>query len=309
MVTMKEGDLQLLTEIARFESSVDLEREFKIGWSWRHVRIWPATLSRLFKDGYLENVFRSNSYTGYRLSELGSAMIAAEQNGDTHQKPQGQKLALPDDLFSDIIGHDEIKELLRACLLSEKPVHVLLAGPPALAKTLFLWDIERAAGEKGIWLVGSATSKAGLWDLVAERQPQILLIDELDKMNAADTAALLSMMEGGRLVRAKKGRELNLSNELRVVAATNRLNTLSPELKSRFAIRRLTAYSRSEYLTVIKGVLAKREGLGQEIADEIARRLDGISQDVRDAIRVARLAPQLGLEKAIRLLLGSESSS
>jgi len=309
MVTMKEGDLQLLTEIARFESSVDLEREFKIGWSWRHVRIWPATLSSLFKDGYLENVFRSNSYTGYRLSDLGRAMIAAEQNSDTHQKPQGQKLALPDDLFSDIIGHDEIKELLLACLLSEKPVHVLLAGPPALAKTLFLWDIERAAGEQGIWLVGSATSKAGLWDLIAERQPQILLIDELDKMNAADTAALLSMMEGGRLVRAKKGRELNLSNELRVVAATNRLNTLSPELKSRFAIRRLTAYSRSDYLTVVRGVLARREGLSQEMADEVARHLDGISQDVRDAIRVARLAPQLGLEKAIRLLLGSESSS
>jgi len=309
MVTMKEGDLQLLTEIARFESSVDLEREFKIGWSWRHVRIWPATLSRLFKDGYLENVFRSNSYTGYRLSDLGRAMIAAEQNSDTHQKPQGQKLALPDDLFSDIIGHDEIKELLLACLLSEKPVHVLLAGPPALAKTLFLWDIERAAGEQGIWLVGSATSKAGLWDLVAERQPQILLIGELDKMNAADTAALLSMMEGGRLVRVKKGRELNLSNELRVVSATNRLNTLSPELKSRFAIRRLTAYSRSDYLTVVRGVLARREGLSQEMADEVARHLDGISQDVRDAIRVARLAPQLGLEKAIRLLLGSESSS
>jgi len=309
MVTMKEGDLQLLTEIARFESSVDLEREFKIGWSWRHVRIWPATLSRLFKDGYLENVFRSNSYTGYRLSDLGRAMIAAEQNSDTHQKPQGQKLALPDDLFSDIIGHDEIKELLLACLLSEKPVHVLLAGPPALAKTLFLWDIERAAGEQGIWLVGSATSKAGLWDLIAERQPQILLIDELDKMNAADTAALLSMMEGGRLVRVKKGRELNLSNELRVVSATNRLNTLSPELKSRFAIRRLTAYSRSDYLTVVRGVLARREGLSQEMADEVARHLDGISQDVRDAIRVARLAPQLGLEKAIRLLLGSESSS
>ena len=26
------------------------------------------------------------------------------------------------------------------------------------------------------------TSKAGLWDLVAEREPQILLIDELDKI-------------------------------------------------------------------------------------------------------------------------------
>jgi Holliday junction DNA helicase RuvB len=184
---------------------------------------------------------------------------------------------------------------------------VLLAGPPALAKTLFLWDIERAAGEKAIWLVGSATSKAGLWDLVAERQPQILLIDELDKMNAADTAALLSMMEGGRLVRAKKGRELNLSNQLRVVAATNRLNILSPELKSRFAIRKLTAYSRSDYLAVVKGVLVTRENLDEKTATVIASRLDGISQDVRDAVRVARLSPQLGIDRAIKLLVGGGS--
>jgi Holliday junction DNA helicase RuvB len=301
---MKQSDIELLAEIDKFEGSHDMEKEFKIGWSWRHVRIWPATLSRLFKDGYLENVFRSNSYTGYRLSELGKNILAAESEepDQTTNKP-----IQADGLFADIIGHDEVKELLLACLMAEKPVHVLLAGPPALAKSLFLWDIERASGERAIWLVGSATSKAGLWDIVAERHPQIILIDELDKMNAVDTAALLSMMEGGRLVRAKRGRELNLSNQLRVVAASNRLNALSPELKSRFAIRKLTVYSRADYLTVVRGVLARREGLDQELADEVARRLDGISQDVRDAIRVARLAPQLGIVKAIKLLIGGDS--
>ena len=301
---MKQSDIELLAEIDKFEGSHDMEKEFKIGWSWRHVRIWPATLSRLFKDGYLENVFRSNSYTGYRLSELGKNILAAESEepAQTTNKP-----IQADGLFADIIGHDEVKELLLACLLAEKPVHVLLAGPPALAKSLFLWDIERAAGERAIWLVGSATSKAGLWDIVAERHPQIILIDELDKMNAVDTAALLSMMEGGRLVRTKRGRELNLSNQLRVVAASNRLNALSLELKSRFAIRKLSTYSRADYLTVVRGVLARREGLDQELADEVARRLDGISQDVRDAIRVARLAPQLGIDKAIKLLIGGDS--
>jgi len=301
---MKEGDLELLIEIARFEDSHDMEKEFKIGWSWRHVRVWPGTLSRLFKDGYLENVFRSNSYTGYRLSELGRAALSSSQQADTAECEAPQHLEVAKDIFSDIIGHDDVKELLTACLVAEKPVHVLLAGPPALAKSLFLWDIERAAGEKAIWLVGSATSKAGLWDVVAEKQPQVLLIDELDKMNAADTAALLSMMEGGRLVRAKRGRELNLSNQLRVVAASNRLNVLSPELRSRFAIKKLTAYNRSDYLTVVKGVLVSRENLNQELAGEVACRLDGLSQDVRDAIRVARLAPQLGIDRAIKLLIG-----
>ena len=80
-------------------------------------------------------------------------------------------------------------------------------------------------------------------------------------MNAADTAALLSMMEGGRLVRAKRGRELNLHNQLTVVAASNRLSMLSPELKSRFAIRTLNAYSQEDFLTVVRGVLVSRENL------------------------------------------------
>jgi len=295
---MKEGDLGRLQKIANFEDTHDMS-EFKMGWSWRHVGIYGAVLSRLFIEGYLEDIFRSNSYTGYRLSELGRAMIA---DRDTPEPPQDQKIALSDGLFEDIIGHDDVKELLIACLTAEKPVHVLLAGAPALAKTLFLWDIEKALGERAIWLVGSATSKAGLWDLVAERQPFVLEVDELDKMNAADTAALLSMMEGGRLVRAKVGRELDLSHPLRVVAATNRHDILSPELRSRFAIRRLNPYGRSEYITVVKGVLLKRENMPIEMAEEIARRLDGLSQDVRDAIRVARLAPQLGVEKAIKLL-------
>jgi Holliday junction DNA helicase RuvB len=130
----------------------------------------------------------------------------------------------------------------------------------------------------------------------------MLLIDELDKMNAADTAALLSMMEGGRLVGAKKGRELDLSNPLWVIAATNRLNGLSPELLSRFTVRRIETYSRSDFLTVVKGVLVCREGVAPGLADEIARCLDGRTQDVRDAVRVARLSPQLGVEKAVRLL-------
>jgi Holliday junction DNA helicase RuvB len=303
---MKEGDMELISEIAKFEASVDMEKEYRIGWSWRHVRIWPATLSRLFKDGYLDNVFRSNSFTGYKLSENAKALFLAHQQETSAEPQSAPPVELGDDLFSDIIGHQEVKELLTATLLAEKPVHVMLTGPPALAKTLFLWDIEQTFGEQAIWLVGSATSKAGLWDLVAEREPKILLIDEIDKMNAVDMAALLTMMEGGRLVRAKRGRELDIHNPLKVIAASNRMEKLSPELRSRFAIRKLNPYSRSEFLTVVKGVLVRKESLSGELAEEIAKKLDGRSQDVRDAIRIARLAPHVGVEKAIKLLLGGE---
>lgn len=302
----KESDLEFLRMIADFEDTHDMS-EFKIGWTHEHVRIQGVNLHNLFMKGYIDLVFRSNSHTGYHLADKGRELLAAaevEETAEIDNEP-----VATDGLFGDIIGHDEVKELLVACLGAEKPIHVLLAGPPALAKSIFLWDIERAAGTKALWLIGSGASFAGMWDKVAESRPQLLLIDELDKMKAADTASLLSLMEGGRLVRAKRGRELNLSNQLRVVAASNHLSMLSPELKSRFAIRKLPAYNRSDYLTVVRGVLVRREGLDQEMADEVARRLDGISQDVRDAIRVARLAPQKGVERAIKLLaIGGDSN-
>ncbi len=304
MAEVKENDLEILNQIADFEKTVDMEKEYRIGWSWRHVRIWPATLNRLFQQGYLENVFRSNSFTGYKLSEKGKAMISSTQT-EVSTEPEPD-VAVADNLFADIIGHEEVKDLLKAALLAEKPVHVMLTGPPALAKTLFLWDIEQTWGEQAIWLVGSATSKAGLWDVVAEREPRILLIDEMDKMNAADMSALLTLMEGGRLVRAKRGRELDIHNPLKVIAASNRLEKISPELRSRFAVRRLNPYSRDEFLVVVKGVLMHKENLSEEMAVDIAGQLDGKSQDVRDAIRIARLAPQVGVEKAIRLLLEAE---
>jgi Holliday junction DNA helicase RuvB len=299
---MKEADIELLRRIAEVEDNLDLESlPAKLGWRSRDVGVWPSILTRLRMEGFVEDVYESNSYHGYRLTHKARAMLLTGASTYDETK-QNQKLEVPEDIFQDIIGHNDVKELLRACLLAEKPVHVLLTGPPALAKTLFLWDIERAGGEKALWLVGSAISKAGLWDLVAERRPEVLLVDELDKVNAADTAALLSIMEGGRMVRAKKGRELDTSLEVKVVAATNVESKLSPELRSRFAIRRLGAYSRDEFRTVVRGVLVRREGISPPVAEEIAERLDSRSQDVRDAVRVARLTPDLGVQRAIELL-------
>jgi Holliday junction DNA helicase RuvB len=302
-VNLNQKQRDALISILEYEQTHD-PKEFSLGWTWSDVRVPPATLNNLLLKGLVEEKYHSNNSRGLLLTEMGreQASMLMEPT-KAYEKPQDVILTLPDEMFEDIIDHDDIKELLTAVLLAEKPVHVLLAGPPALAKSLFLWDMERACGEQAIWLVGSATSKAGLWDLVAEREPRILLVDELDKMSAADTAALLSLMEGGRLVRAKKGRTLDVTVPITVVAATNQVAKLSPELKSRFSVRKLQPYDAVGYRTVVKGVLVRREGATPELAEEIAQKLEGKSQDVRDAVRVARLSPQLGTDKAIGLLL------
>ncbi|MDP2919883.1 MAG: AAA family ATPase [Dehalococcoidia bacterium] len=302
-MNLNDQQKDALVGALKYEETHD-PSEFSLGWSWSDVRVPPATLNNLILQGLVEEKFRSNSYRGLLLTELGREQVRElTKPVEMQEKAPDRILMPPDDIFEDIIGHEDVKELLRAVLIAEKPVHVLLAGPPALAKSLFLWDIERTYREQAIWLVGSATSKAGLWDLVAEREPQLLLIDELDKMNAADTAALLSLMEGGRLMRAKKGRSLDVTVAIKVAAATNQVSKLSPELKSRFAIRKLKPYDAAQYRAVVKGVLVRREGINPDLAEEIADRLAERSQDVRDAVRVARLSPQLGVDKAIQLLL------
>jgi Holliday junction DNA helicase RuvB len=302
-MNLNQKQKDALSSILKYEQIHD-PKEFGLGWSWSDVRVSPATLNNLLLKGLIEEKFHSNSYRGLLLTELGHEQAKQlAEIVDVVEKLERKKVTLPDDLFEDIIGHNDVKELLTGILLAEKPVHVLLAGPPALAKSLFLWDIEQAYGEQALWLVGSATSKAGLWDLVAEREPLVLLIDELDKMNAADTAALLSLMEGGRLVRAKKDRSLDVTVHIKVIAATNQVIKLSPELKSRFATRKLKPYDAAEYQTVVKGVLIRREEIDPELAEEIAKNLEGKSQDVRDAVRVARLSSRFGVDKAIRLLL------
>ncbi len=162
---MKENDMQLLNEIAKFEDSHDMVNEYKIGWGWRHVRIWPATLSRLFKDGYLETVFQSNSFTGYRLSELGKKVLAGEKVAASPAAPpqEPQKLTLPDDLFEDIIGHEEVKELLLAsrglAWIRGKWVEV---DDERLKRTLDRFrEIERLAKEKGLTFAEAARLLAG----------------------------------------------------------------------------------------------------------------------------------------------------
>ena len=146
-----------------------------------------------------------------------------------------------------------------------------------------------------------------MWDLVAERKPRLILIDELEKMKMVDMTALLSLMEYGRLIRAKVGREMDLQLTCWVFATANRINTIPPELLSRFAKQRLREYTAQEYREVVKVVLERDEGCTREEAALIGEQLIGKTQDIRDAIRVARLARQRGVPRAIELTLGQET--
>ncbi len=285
---MKEGDLELLHEIAKFEDSHDMEKEYRIGWGWRQVRVWPATLSRLFKDGYLENVFKSNSFTGYRLSELGRAVIASAKEGEQSETTQ-KKLEIPENLFDVIEGYEDVKMLVKQIITSEKPVHLLFTGVPSSAKTMFLLELSHLGA---LYILGSQSTKSGIAELLFDIEPEILLVDEIDRIGTKDIAILLSLTQTGIVSETKHGKHREVTLKTKIFAASN-TTRMPPELLSRFMVLHFKPYDRASFLMVATNVLKKRENIDGELAAYIAERVWALPQrfaDPRQAVRVARLA-------------------
>ena len=106
-------------------------------------------------------------------------------------------------VFSEIEGLDDIKEMMLRALESPERAHTLLIGPPACAKSLFMLEIEKGMQYEVYYTEGAATTKAGLQKFIGENQhKEIIIIDEIDKMLLKDQGGLLSMMERGKIGRA-----------------------------------------------------------------------------------------------------------
>ena len=99
-----------------------------------------------------------------------------------------------DTMFQDIVGYDNIKRLFRMTLDSNSNSHILLTGPPASAKTMFLMSLLQHL-KNSYFVDGGNATKAGLIDYLFENQPRHLLIDEIDKSAPKHQTFLLNLME------------------------------------------------------------------------------------------------------------------
>src|SRR5919197_706945 len=107
-------------------------------------------------------------------------------------------------VFSNIEGLDDIKEMILRALESPERAHTLLIGPPACAKSLFMLQIEKFLRTKVYFAEGASTTKAGIQRFIAENpHKEIIIIDEIDKMPMKDQEGLLTMMERGEFTSTK----------------------------------------------------------------------------------------------------------
>jgi Holliday junction DNA helicase RuvB len=127
--------------------------------------------------------------------------------------------------------------MLRA-LESPDRVHILLTGPPACAKSLFMLEIERFMSSKVYFAEGAYTTKAGF--ISENQQKEIIIIDEIDKMPIKDQEGMLTMMERGEFVSTKVRNTRTVRANIIIFATSNSTERLSkPSQFSKFQNTRM----------------------------------------------------------------------
>ena len=196
-----------------------------------------------------------------------------------------------DDFFDYIIGYHDVKKFLRMSIDAEEPVHILLIGPPASAKTMFIKSMMMKL-DNSYFTDGGNTTKAGMLDYVFENKPKYLLIDEIDKMSTKDQTFLLNLMETGIVSETKHAKTRTQVLKTWVIASSNNINNIISPLKSRFFIIELEPYNYEQFCQITIRLLIEQHKVNEEIAKATAHmvwnRLG--SKNVRDCVRIGRIA-------------------
>jgi Holliday junction DNA helicase RuvB len=239
------------------------------------------------RDENLEEKDKLNSIAGLIFSKKNSKLEA--KSTCNSYKPK----KIP---FSDIIGHDDLKELLIKCLVIKDSCNILLSGPPASSKTIFLLSIQKGVSN-ACFIDAANASGPGLVDYLFEHpDTHVICIDELDKLKKSDQTALLNLLETGILssTKVRKTRSIKMEG-VKVFATSNGVDKLIDPIKSRFLELELPEYTWDNFLQVTQKLLQNRHGLDETTSTKIAQVVWSQlkTRDIRDVLAIAKLTERL----------------
>jgi Holliday junction DNA helicase RuvB len=195
-------------------------------------------------------------------------------------------------LLDAIIGCEDIKRLFRMALCSAEPVHILLSGAPASAKTLFLQALMKL--DNSYFVDGSNASKSGMIDYIFDNKPKYLLIDEIDKMPSKDQTFLLNLMETGIISETKHRKTRTITNvKTWVFATSNNISKVMLPLQSRFFVINLEPYTYEQFYNIVVRLLIEQYRVKDEIAETTANMIWNKSANIRDCVKIGRMAKSI----------------
>jgi hypothetical protein len=90
-------------------------------------------------------------------------------------------------IFNNVIGYEDIKLLLYKMITSKYTNSVLLTGPPASSKTVFILELLDHFKDKAYFVDGTTASGIGIIDYLFDHNDmKFFLIDEDDKFSKKD---------------------------------------------------------------------------------------------------------------------------
>lgn len=283
--------LQAIVDYLEAKMNQHPDDEYYRSFTWSDVCISYHILNKWIIKGIIKIYYKSNKSTNYMLIDHDITKNTLQDYKRYKEAMECQDLnksvEVPTDIFDSILGMEDLKRMYNLSLNSDKPIHIAMFGPPATAKSLFLLELARLPN--AYYAVGSSTTKSGISEVLFDMRPDILLIDEIDKLakNPKELSVLLSLMETGLAKDTKHGSIKEIQLNTRVYAAGN-VNNLPPELISRFIPLHLKAYSRDQFIKVATFFLIKAEKVDPDLAAYIANKVSD-SNDVRMARSIARI--------------------
>jgi Holliday junction DNA helicase RuvB len=205
------------------------------------------------------------------------------------QMMDGHTISQEEKFFNSIYGYDDIKKLLIRCIFTKEPSHVLLTGPPACCKTMFVLEIAKGL-DKTYFMDATSASGPGMIDYLFENNIKYLLVDEIDKLHRRDQSVLLNLMENNVLVETKVRKTRKKEMMVSVFATCNDISKISKALKSRFIVLQLEEYTYDQFLQIAKHLLTKTYSMNEGLSTTIAEAIwSSGSTDVRDLLKVGKL--------------------
>jgi replication-associated recombination protein RarA len=187
--------------------------------------------------------------------------------------------------FDKISGYNDLKDIVMRILNTEDNYNLLFIGPPASSKTLFLQGILEIRKD-AVYFDGSNTTNRIL-DVLEEKRPKIILLDELDKMPRTFQNQLLNFMDSGHVKVDQQRKQYDFEIKgAKVFATCNEIYRLSKPLQSRFRKLFLPRYTEQQFIDVSVKVLPK---VGENMARYIGFTVFRSGGDIRDVMSVGKL--------------------
>lgn len=203
------------------------------------------------------------------------------------------ELEAKEEFFDEIVGYDDIKKIMLKCISrsDSEPIHVILDGPPASAKSLFLLQMNSKL-ENSYYADCTNMTGPGVVKYLFEHDVSYLFLDEVEKMDRDEQNVLLNVMETGILTSTKVKQTRTKKMNLSIYATTNDIDEISKPFRSRFLEFSLPEYTYEEFKEIAIKLLNMRYGHDEElalkVADTVWNKIE--SKDVRDMLQVGKLS-------------------